>query len=301
MVSSRAAHYEKARSQARPALELEDTNPLAYLVLGELAFQENDLGGAMDTWERGLRLNPDDRPLDPATGAGPGRDGRGGWPGAAVLRALRGLVRRPGRRAARPAPRWSVMEAAYRQVGGALPAIPRWPDPPGRSIPTAPSPIRATPPGPPESTTGRSAFRPRAPRRRPWPSGARSSTSTPTPSSTGAPAGASGPTWLNEGFADVARLRGDPGPTLLCRPSIALLPAPHPSTAGSADSIAATRTTPTSRPGTRWSGSSSATVRRASATSSPRWPPSRTSPRPSSGRSGQDYDSFARAFDAELR
>src|SRR5262249_35299238 len=60
VVSSRAAHYEEAREQARTALELEDTNPQAYLVLGELAFQGNDLGVAMDTWERGLRLNPAD-------------------------------------------------------------------------------------------------------------------------------------------------------------------------------------------------------------------------------------------------
>ena len=31
--------------------------------------------------------------------------------------------------------------------------------------------------------------------------------------------GASAPTWLNEGLAEYARLRGDPGPAVICLPS----------------------------------------------------------------------------------
>ena len=60
---SRAAHYPEAKAMARAALELEETNPVAFLTLGEVQFQENDLAGAMDTWEHGLRLNAGDRAL----------------------------------------------------------------------------------------------------------------------------------------------------------------------------------------------------------------------------------------------
>ena len=36
--------------------------------------------------------------------------------------------------------------------------------------------------------------------------------------------GATGPTWLNEGFAEIAKLRGDPGPKLLCQASVHSFP-----------------------------------------------------------------------------
>src|SRR5262249_6408345 len=60
LASSKAGQSERSRQEARAALALDDTTPEAYLALGEYQFQDNDLSGALDTWERGLRLNPGD-------------------------------------------------------------------------------------------------------------------------------------------------------------------------------------------------------------------------------------------------
>ena len=222
IASTKAAHYERAREQARTALELEDTNPQAYLVLGELAFQGNDLGGAMDTWERGLRLNPQEPQLS-------GRLERA----RAELARVGGLERVssehfvvsfdgradvPGARAT-----LEVMESAYRQVGALF-----------QQFPDGPIPLVLYPHGSfadqghASWTAGVYDGKIRLPAE-----GAAAQTlafkgtlfheyahalfhrST---------RGASGPAWLNEGFADIARLRGDPGPALLCQASVHSFP-----------------------------------------------------------------------------
>ena len=218
LASTRAAHYEQAKDQARAALELEDTNPQAYLVLGELAFQGNDLGAAVDTWERGLRLNP----------AEPALTGRLERARTEIAR-VGGLERQssehfvvsfdgradvPGARAT-----LEVMEAAYRQVGALF-----------QQYPDGPIPLVLYPQGSfaeqghASWTAGVYDGKIRLPAE-----GAASQTlafrgtlfheyahalfhrST---------RGATGPTWLNEGFAEIAKLRGDPGPKLLCQASV---------------------------------------------------------------------------------
>ena len=216
VVSSKAARYEKARSQARTALELEDTNPLAYLVLGELAFQANDLGVAMDTWERGLRLNPEDPPLGARLERARVELAKVG--GLERLSSEHFVVSFDGR-ADVPAARSTldVMEAAYRQVGALFQQFPDGPIPlvlyPNNSFADQghaswsagvyDGKIRL----PAEGAGQTLAFRGTLFHEYAHALFHRSTR------------GAAGPAWLNEGFADVARLRGDPGPTLLCRPS----------------------------------------------------------------------------------
>ena len=59
LASAREGQPERSRQQARAALALDERTPEAYLALGEYQFQDNDLAGALDTWENGLRLNPE--------------------------------------------------------------------------------------------------------------------------------------------------------------------------------------------------------------------------------------------------
>ncbi|HEY3585799.1 MAG TPA: hypothetical protein VGK85_01540, partial [Myxococcaceae bacterium] len=63
LASAREGQPELSRQQARAALALEERTPEAYLALGEFQFQDNDLTGALDTWEHGLRLVPDSEAL----------------------------------------------------------------------------------------------------------------------------------------------------------------------------------------------------------------------------------------------
>jgi tetratricopeptide (TPR) repeat protein len=216
LVSSKAAQYEKARNQARMALELEDTNPLAFLVLGELAFQANDLGVAMDTWERGLRLNPDDLALGARLERARVELAKVG--GLERLSSEHFVVSFDGR-ADVPAARSTleVMEAAYRQVGGLFQQFPDGPIPlvlyPNNSFADQghaswsagvyDGKIRL----PAEGAGQTLAFRGTLFHEYAHALFHRSTR------------GATGPAWLNEGLADIARLRGDPGPALLCQPS----------------------------------------------------------------------------------
>ena len=217
VVSSKGAHYEKARKQARAALELEDTNPLAYLVLGELAFQANDLGVAMDTWERGLRLNPDDPVLTGRLEQARVELAKVG--GLERLSSEHFVVSFDGR-ADVPAARSTldIMEAAYRQVGTLFQQFPDGPIPlvlyPNNSFADQghaswsagvyDGKIRLPAEGAAAQTL---AFKGTLFHEYAHALFHRSTR------------GAGGPAWLNEGFADIARLKGDPGPALLCQPS----------------------------------------------------------------------------------
>lgn len=213
VVSSKGAHYEKARNQARAALELEDTNPLAYLVLGELAFQANDLGVAMDTWERGLRLNPDDPVLTGRLEQARVELAKVG--GLERLSSEHFVVSFDGR-ADVPAARSTldIMEAAYRQVGTLFQQFPDGPIPlvlyPNNSFADQghaswsagvyDGKIRLPAEGAAAQTL---AFKGTLFHEYAHALFHRSTR------------GAGGPAWLNEGFADIARLKGDPGPALL--------------------------------------------------------------------------------------
>lgn len=213
VASTKAAHYERAKDEARQALELEESNAAAYLALGEYQFQDNDLMGALDTWERGLRMNPADRALA-------GRLDRGRHEAAQVgglertasqhfVVSFDGRTDVSGARAT-----LETMEAAYRAVGALFELYPEGPIPlvlyPNRTfeqqghgwaVGVYDGKIRLPAEG---AATQTRAYRStlfheyahalfhRATR--------------------GVPA----PHWLNEGLASFAGLRGDPGPAVTC-------------------------------------------------------------------------------------
>jgi tetratricopeptide (TPR) repeat protein len=217
LASAHAGNAERSRREARAALELEETTPEAYLALGEYQFQDNDLPGALGTWERGLRLNPSDVAL-----------ARRLERGRAEAQRLAGLDRVASEhfvvafdgRADVPAARASleVLEDAYRAVGGLFEL---YPDPP---IPIVLYPERSF------DKEGHASW-----------SAAVYDGKIRLPSAgadlhslafrgtlfheyahalfhraTGARHGA--PAWLNEGFAEVARRRADSGPPVRCLP-----------------------------------------------------------------------------------
>ena len=215
LASVRAGNAEHSRLQARAALALEEATPEAYLALGEDEFQDNDLQTAISTWERGLRLNPNNLAL-----------ARRLERGRAEAQRLTGLERVASEhfvvafdgRADVPAARASleVMEDAYRAVGGLFDL---YPDPP---IPVVLYPERTF------DQEGHASW-----------SAAVYDGKIRLPS-----AGADlhslrfrgtlfheyahalfhraigarnvAPTWLNEGFAEVAKHRADPGPPVRC-------------------------------------------------------------------------------------
>jgi len=116
LASARAGQADRSRQQARAALVLDDSTPEAYLALGEYQFQDNDLAGALDTWEHGLRLNPGDAALTRRLERGRAEAERlGGLERVAsehFVVAFDGRADVPGARAS-----LEVMEAAYRSVG----------------------------------------------------------------------------------------------------------------------------------------------------------------------------------------
>jgi tetratricopeptide (TPR) repeat protein len=226
LASARAGNAERSRLQARAALALEEATPEAYLALGEYQFQENDLQGALGTWERGLRLNPADAAL-----------ARRLERGRAEAQRLAGLDRVASEhfvvafdgRADVPAARASleVMEEAYRAVGGLFEI---YPDPP---IPIVLYPERAF------DKEGHASW-----------SAAVYDGKIRLPSAgadlhslafrgtlfheyahalfhraIGDKGGA--PTWLNEGFADVAKRRADSGPPVRCMQDAHAFPLRH--------------------------------------------------------------------------
>jgi tetratricopeptide (TPR) repeat protein len=126
--STQAAHYEDAKSEAHAALELEDTNAEAYLALGELQFQDNDLSGALGTWERGLRMNPDHAVLARRLERGRAEVARVGSLERVASEhfavSFDGRTDVSGARAS-----LDTMEAAYRQVGALFQLFPEGPIP----------------------------------------------------------------------------------------------------------------------------------------------------------------------------
>jgi tetratricopeptide (TPR) repeat protein len=214
VASSSAAHYEQAKNEARQALELEESNADAYLALGDLQFQDNDLVGALDIWERGLRLNPGDPALARRLEGGQREATRVGslerQASEHFVVSFDGRADVAGARAA-----LETMESAYRSVGALFQLYPDGPIPlvlyPNQTFAQEghvswsagfyDGKIRL----PAEGAAGATrAFRGtlfheyahalfhRATR------------------------GVTAPSWINEGLAEVARLRADPGPPVAC-------------------------------------------------------------------------------------
>ena len=222
VASARAGQAERSLERARAALALDERTPEAYLALGEHQFQDNDLAGALDTWEHGLRLNPE----DPALGLRLER-------GRSEAERLGGLERVASEhfvvafdgRADVPAARATleVMESAYRSVGALFQSYPDGPIPlvlyPDRSfdqeghaswsaavydgkirLPSAGADAHSARfAGTLFHEYGHALFR-------------------------RATGGRQAPAWLNEGFAEVARLRRDPGPAVRCTPDVHRFP-----------------------------------------------------------------------------
>jgi tetratricopeptide (TPR) repeat protein len=214
VASTKAAHYERAKDEARQALELEESNAAAYFALGEFQFQDNDLVGALDTWERGLRMNPGDRALA-------GRLERGRREAAQVgglertasehfVVSFDGRTDVSGARAT-----LETMEAAYRAVGAIFQLYPEGPIPlvlyPNKTfeqqghaswtVGVYDGKIRVPAEG--------AAAQARAYQGTLFHEYAHALFHRAT---RGVPA----PHWLNEGLASFAGLRGDPGPAVTC-------------------------------------------------------------------------------------
>lgn len=222
LASAREGQSERSKQQARAALALDESTPEAYLALGEYQFQDNELGPALDTWERGLRLNPDDVALARRLERGRAEAQRlGGLERVASEHfavAFDGRADVPGARAS-----LEIMEAAYRSVGSLFQLYPDGPIPvvlyPDRSYAEEghvswsagvyDGKIRLPSAG---ASLGSLRFRGtlfheyshalfhRATGRR------------------------GGPAWLNEGYAEVARLQADPGPTVRCMADVHVFP-----------------------------------------------------------------------------
>jgi len=222
LASAKAGQSERSRQEARAALALDDTTPEAYLALGEYQFQDNDLSGALDTWERGLRLNPGDVQLARRLERGRAESERlGGLERVASTHfvvAFDGRADVPGARAT-----LEILENAYRDVGALFQLYPEGPLPvvlyPDRSyereghaswsagvydgkirLPSAGADVLAMRfRGTLYHEYAHALFH-------------------------RATGGKRTPAWLNEGFADVAKLRGDPGPAVRCTPDVHLAP-----------------------------------------------------------------------------
>ena len=218
LASSKAGQTERSRQEARAALALDESTPEAYLALGEYMFQGNDLAGALDTWERGLRLIPGNVALARRLERGRSEAQRLGGLERVTSEhfsvAFDGRADVPGARAS-----LEVMEAAYRSVGALFDLFPDGP------IPVVLYPDRSY------EQEGHVA----------WsagvydgkirlPSAGANATSLRFRGvlfheyahalfqrATG---GKGGPAWLNEGYADVAKLVGDPGPAVRCTPDV---------------------------------------------------------------------------------
>jgi tetratricopeptide (TPR) repeat protein len=218
VASAKAGQFDRSKLQARAALGLEERTAEAYLALGEYAFQDNDLAGAVDTWERGLRLNPGDVALSRRLERGRAETERlGGLERVAsehFVAAFDGRADVPAARAT-----LEVMEAAYRSVGALFQLHPEGPIPlvvyPERSFEREghaswsaavyDGKIRLPAAG---ADVNSLAFRGTLFHEYAHALFHRATGNKPAP------------TWLNEGLADVARLRGDPGPQVRCSPDV---------------------------------------------------------------------------------
>jgi tetratricopeptide (TPR) repeat protein len=218
LASSKAGQTERSRQEARAALALDESIPEAYLALGEYMFQGNDLAGALDTWEHGLRLNPGNTALARRLERGRSEAQRLGGLERVTSEhfsvAFDGRADVPGARAS-----LEVMEAAYRSVGALFELYPDGP------IPVVLYPDRSyEQEGHVSWSAGVYDGKIRLP------SAGANTTSLRFRGvlfheyahalfqrATG---GKGGPAWLNEGYADVAKLVGDPGPAVRCTPDV---------------------------------------------------------------------------------
>ena len=222
LASAKAGQPERSRQQARAALALDESPPEAYLALGEYLFQSNDLTGALDAWEHGLRINPGNGPLTRRLERGRAEAERLGSLDRVTSEhfvvSFDGRADVAGARAC-----LEIMEAAYRSVGALFQLYPDGP------IPVVLYPDRTYEqeghvPWSAAVYTGKIRL----------PSAGASSAS---PRFRGtlfheyahalfqrATSGKGGPAWLNEGFADIAKLQADPGPSLRCTPDVHYFP-----------------------------------------------------------------------------
>jgi tetratricopeptide (TPR) repeat protein len=222
LASARAGQPERSRQQARAALVLDDSTPEAYLALGEYQFQASDLAGALDTWEHGLRLNPGDAALTHRLERGRAEAQRlGGLERVAsehFVVAFDGRADLPGARAS-----LEIMEAAYRSVGALFELYPDGP------ISIVLYPDRSYDE---EGHVSWSAAHYDGKIRLP---SAGASAASPRFRGTlfheyahalfhRATGKRGGPAWLNEGFANVARLQAEPGPAVRCMTDAHLFP-----------------------------------------------------------------------------
>jgi len=222
LASAKAGQPERSRQQARAALALDDAIPEAYLALGEYQFQDNDLSGAIDTWERGLRVTPGDAALERRLERGRAESQRLG--GLERVASEHFVVAFDGR-ADLPAARASldIMEAAHRGVGALFQLYPDGPIPvvlyPDRSYQQEghvswsagiyDGKIRL-----PSAGADLSSLRFRGTLFHEYAHALFQR----------ATDGKGGPAWLNEGFAEVAKLQADPGPAVRCTPDVHLYP-----------------------------------------------------------------------------
>ena len=222
LASAKAGQSERSRQQARAALALDESPAEAYLALGEYQFQDNDLSGALDTWERGLRINPGDWALTRRLERGRAEAQRlGGLERVAsehFVISFDGRADVPGARAC-----LEIMEAAYRSVGALFQLYPDGP------IPVVLYPDRSyEQEGHVSWSAGVYDGKIRLP------SAGANATSLRFRGTLfheyahalfqRATSGKGGPAWLNEGFADVAKLQADPGPSVRCTPDVHLFP-----------------------------------------------------------------------------
>jgi len=222
LASAKAGQSERSRQQARAALALEESTPEAYLALGEFQFQDNDLSGALDTWERGLRMNPGNGSLAQRLERGRQEAQRlGGLERVAsehFVVSFDGRADVPGARAS-----LEIMEAAYRAVGGLFQLYPDGPIPvvlyPDRSFEEEGhvswsagvynGKIRL-----PSAGANAASLRFRGTLFHEYAHALFER----------ATSGKGGPAWLNEGFAEVAKLQADPGPPVRCTADVHLFP-----------------------------------------------------------------------------
>ncbi len=218
LASARAGQPERSRQQARAALALDESTPEAFLALGEYQFQDNDLSGALDTWEHGLRLNPGNPSLARRLERGRSESQRLG--GLERVSSEHFVVAFDGR-ADVPAARASleVMEAAYRGVGALFQSYPEGP------IPVVLYPDRSF------DREGHASWSAAV-----YDGKIRLPAAGADPHSLAfrgtlfheyahalfhrATGGKNAPAWLNEGFAEVVRLRADNGPAVRCTPDV---------------------------------------------------------------------------------
>jgi tetratricopeptide (TPR) repeat protein len=214
LASAREGQPERSRQHARAALALDERTPEAYLALGEYQFQDNDLTGAIDTWEHGLRLNPDSEALSRRLARGRSEAQRlGGLCRESSTHFVAAHDCGAGGNAARAC--LDILEDAYRSVGQLFEIFPEGP------IPVVVYPERSF------EKEGHASWSAAV-----YDGKIRLPAAGADPHSLAfrgtlfheyahallhrATAAKGVPTWLNEGLADVARYRGDTGPAVLC-------------------------------------------------------------------------------------